>query len=250
MAHIEVNHATLHLPVYNFQARSLRNFALSIGSGGKLKHEARSYAVVEAISDLSLTVSDGDRVALIGRNGAGKSTLLRLLAGLYHPTSGSVTRDGKVSTLFDVSLGMDSDATGFENIYLGCYSRGLSKPQIDGLIDSICDFAELGEYIWLPMRIYSAGMSARLAFAIATALAPEILLIDEVFGAGDAGFVKKAQQRMQDLLSQSRVVVFASHSDELVRSICNKGLVLDRGEKQFFGPVEEALQAYHQLVNA
>lgn len=250
MAFIRVDGVTLHLPIYNFQSRSLRNVLLSVGTGGNIRREAHNYAVVVALDNLSVTIGDGDRLALIGHNGAGKSTLLRLMAGLYHPTNGRVEREGRVSTLFDMGLGMDSDATGYENIYLSGYSRGFTKEEIDELVDPIADFAELGEYINLPMRIYSSGMQARLIFSIATTIEPDILLIDEVFGAGDANFVNKAQQRMQSLLTRSRIVVFASHSAALVQQICNLGLVMDRGHGVFFGPVGEALNRYAALRSA
>jgi ABC-2 type transport system ATP-binding protein len=192
----------------------------------------------------------GNRVALIGRNGSGKSSLLRVMAGIYHPTGGSVRISGKIATLFDLGLGMDPEATGYENIYFVGYARGMDKSEIDCVVDDICEMSGLGEYIWLPTRIYSSGMSARLAFSISTAIIPEILLIDEVFGAGDAAFVKTAEERMNSLLTASRIVVFASHSPELAKRFCNKGLLLDQGEIRFFGEIDEAESAYRALISA
>jgi ABC-2 type transport system ATP-binding protein/lipopolysaccharide transport system ATP-binding protein len=248
MSHIELTDVTLHYPIYNFQARSLRNVVVAASTGGRVKSDARNYAVVEALRNITLSIEEGSRVALIGRNGAGKSTLLRVMAGLYHPTAGTVRSDGRISTLFDLGLGMDPEATGYENIYLAGYARGMSRVEIEEIVEDVCAMSGLGEYVYLPTRIYSSGMSARLAFAISTAVIPEILLIDEVFGAGDATFVQVAQERMERMLSSSRIVVFASHATSLVQQICNKGVLLDRGEVMYYGPIDDALAAYGKLI--
>ena len=246
-AYLALDNVSLNYPVYNFESRSIRNLVMAVGSGGKLRQTSRKFAVVEALRDISVRIEHGDRLALVGLNGSGKSTLLKVMAGLITPSSGTVERRGKVITMFDLGLGMDEDATGYENIFLGGYYRGLSKKEITRYADEIAEFSELGEYLAMPIRIYSMGMRMRLAFSIGTVIVPDILLIDEVMGAGDASFTKKAQARIDQLLSDSKIVVFASHSDGLLSSICNKGLLLHKGQVLAQGELGKVLEEYHRL---
>lgn len=236
----------LRFPIYSAESRSLRNLVAKVGSQSRIGIGRTGRAAVEALRGINLSLRGGDRLALIGRNGSGKTTLLKLLAGIYYPSEGDLHRAGVVTTIFDISLGLDPDATGFENIYLANYLRGLPKVHIERAVDDIVDFCELGEFIHMPVRTYSSGMATRLAFAISTAFVPDILLIDEVFGAGDHNFVEKSKQRMESLLEKARILVFASHDEALVKMFCNKALLMQNGEQLEFGDVEEVLGHYHE----
>jgi len=196
---------------------------------------ARDVVKVRAIDDLSLEINDGDRVGLVGHNGSGKTTLLRVLAGIYKPVAGSIRMEGHVGTLLDPGAGQDPEATGVENIYLRGRILGMTKRQIDALIDDIADFTDLGDFLQLPMKTYSAGMQARLMFAIATSTKNDILLIDEGIGAGDAEFQGKVQERISGLFAKTSIVILASHSEALLNQFCNRrvhmehGRILDQG---------------------
>ncbi len=244
MAHISIRDAYLIYPIFDASAKSLRLIAMSQALGGMLKVEAKSAVMVEALRGISLDIQDGDRVGLIGPNGAGKSTFLRMLGGIYEPSIGSVEVHGKISGLFDLSLGMDYDATGIENIRMIGAMRGLDGPQTDQLVYEVADFAALGQFLGMPIRTYSSGMATRLGFSLATAIDPEILLIDEVIGAGDQDFFKKASRRIEQLMESSRILVMASHSNHSIRTFCNKGLYLKRGRVVAYGPVEDVLKEY------
>ena len=177
-------------------------------------------------------------------NGAGKSTLLRVLAKVYTPAIGQVKIKGRISSLLDLGLGIDGESTGYENIVLSGLLRGMSKKNIEANKKSIAEFSELGEYLAMPVRTYSHGMQLRLAFSIATSFSPEILLLDEVMGVGDASFMEKSKQRMTQLVDESDIVVFSSHSTDLVRKFCKKALWLDKGHVKAFGLVDDVLKAY------
>ena len=204
----------------------------------------RSFGERPALRDVSVRVGEGQTLTLFGANGAGKTTLLRVIAGIYTPMRGRVRRVGKVAPLFDTGFGMDPEATGYENIRLRGLYLGLSKKEIDDRIDEIADFAELGSFLGMPLRTYSAGMQTRLAFAVSTSIDPEILLLDEQIGAGDAAFMVKASRRLEALVARSGILVLASHSDDAVRRFCTKGLLLEPGWVKFAGSAEEALEAY------
>jgi len=199
---------------------------------------------VHALRDVSFSAQHGDRVGLIGPNGAGKSTLLRVLAGIYEPTAGSVRCDGQVVPLFNPALGMEPEATGHQNIRLRGLLLGLRPQEIESRRNEIAAFTELGNYLDMPVRTYSSGMSLRLAFAISTCFVPEILLLDEWIGVGDAHFVEKAEQRMQEVVGQSSIVVIASHSNDLIRRLCNKALYIEAGRVKAEGSVDDVLAAY------
>jgi ABC-type polysaccharide/polyol phosphate transport system ATPase subunit len=192
-----------------------------------------------ALRNLNLHIRQGERVGIVGSNGSGKSTLLRVLGGIYPPTAGSLVADGTVSSLFNLNLGVQADATGRENIVIRGLLKGLRRQQINARMQDIIEFAELEDVIDLPLRTYSAGMRMRLLFAIATSFSPEILLLDEWIGAGDSNFQKKAAERMNTLVSQAGITVIASHSRGLLRKVCDLGLWLDAGRVRAFGPIEE-----------
>lgn len=230
MARISISDLTIQFAVYGTRARSLKNRIIAQATGGKLMPGAGDVVVVHAIDRLNLEIHDGDRVGLVGRNGSGKSTLLRALSGIYKPTAGAITIEGRVGTLLNPTAGIDMEATGYENIYLRGYLLGMSTREIKSKLDDIAEFSELGDFLTLPMKTYSAGMIARLAFAISTAPDTDILLIDEGIGAGDAEFQKKAEQRIERLFEKTSVVIIASHSEELLARFCNRRIRMERGQ--------------------
>jgi ABC-type polysaccharide/polyol phosphate transport system ATPase subunit len=229
MAHISIKDLSVEFAIFGANARSLKNTVLAQATGGRVMAGARDIVAVRAIDKLNLEIRDGDRIGLVGHNGSGKTTLLRVLAGIYKPVSGSVRIEGRVGTLLDPSAGMDPEATGIENIYLRGYILGMSKREIEAQIPDIADFTDLGDFLQLPMKIYSAGMQARLTFAISTALQHDILLIDEGIGAGDAAFQEKAQQRIEGLFARASIVLLASHSDALIKQFCNRTVQMEHG---------------------
>jgi ABC-2 type transport system ATP-binding protein/lipopolysaccharide transport system ATP-binding protein len=190
---------------------------------------AHDVITVRAIDGLNLEINDGDRVGLVGHNGSGKTTLLRVLAGIYKPNGGAIAIEGQVGALLDSTAGMDPESTGIENIYLRGYMMGMGRREIASKLDDIAEFSELGDFLELPMRTYSTGMSARLAFAVSTAAHNDILLIDEGIGAGDAAFQKKAQQRIENLFDRTPIVILASHSETLISEFCNRRVEMEHG---------------------
>lgn len=205
------------------------------------------YGSAQVLRGVSLEVPDGACVVVVGRNGAGKTTLLRVLAGVYEPTTGRINREGRVSPLFDVALGMNPEATGYENIRIRGLFLGMDRAEIESRIREIADFSELGAELERPMRTYSSGMTLRLAFAISTSVMPEILLMDEWIGVGDANFLAKAQERLEGLVRGSSIMVLASHADDIVRRLCNKAMLLEGGRLLAFGAVDEVLERYHEV---
>jgi ABC-type polysaccharide/polyol phosphate transport system ATPase subunit len=244
MAYIELKGATLDLPIYDVQGRSLKKTVLRMGRRNTIAEGTDGVVVVRAINNVDLRLDKGDRIGLIGRNGAGKSTLLRMMAGIYSPTIGSVVSTGKIVPLLDISLGMDENSTGMQNIRLRGLLLGMSDAEIRAKQQSIAEFSELGDYLDLPLRTYSSGMRVRLAFAVSTAVDAEILLLDEVMGVGDASFMHKAEERLADLHSRAEIVVLAMHSNKEIRKVCNKALWMERGHVRAFGPVEEVVSQY------
>jgi ABC-type polysaccharide/polyol phosphate transport system ATPase subunit len=192
-------------------------------------------------------LNHGDRVGIIGHNGAGKSTMLRVLAGIYQPSQGLIRIDGRVSPLFNTSPGMDIDDTGYENIVTCGLMLGMTRAEIKRKLPEIEAFTELSDYLSLPARTYSSGMHVRLGFAIATAIDPEILLLDEGLGAGDARFAMRAAQRVEALIGRSSIMVLASHSDDLIRQMCNRTILLKRGRVVADGATEDVLDLYTQM---
>ena len=239
MASIQLSNVSLDFPIYSLNARSIKKQLVRVSTGGRVTGQEQNRIIVKALDSISLTFSDGDRVGLVGHNGAGKSTLLRLLAGIYVPTTGSLQVEGNVSALLDVMLGIDHESTGYENILLRGLLYGYSKQQIKAMQGEIAEFTGLGDYLAMPVRTYSSGMLLRLAFSVATSIAPDILVVDEIVGAGDADFMEKAKIRMNELVGRTNILVLASHSDEVIKQFCNKVIKLDAGKVVYYGSLEK-----------
>ncbi|ABK07630.1 ABC transporter ATP-binding protein [Burkholderia cenocepacia] len=248
MAHIELKNVTLDLPIYDVQGRSLKKQVLRMGRRNRIAEGNDGVIVVRALDDLSFRFDRGDRVGLIGHNGAGKSTLLRAMAGIYPPTAGSLSRVGKAVPLLDISLGMDENSTGMQNIRLRGLLLGMTDAEIRKKQNDIAEFSELGDYLDLPIRTYSSGMKMRLAFAVSTAVDAEILLLDEVMGVGDASFMHKAEARLEELHDRAEIVVLAMHSNKEIRKVCNKALWMERGRVRAFGEVDDVVSQYAASV--
>ena len=203
---------------------------------------------IHALKDISVSITSGERVALLGRNGAGKSTFLKMLAGLYPIHNGTRVVNGSIRTMLELSLGFESEASGRENILYRGLMLGVKPSVIKAHVDEIIKFAELDEAIDYPIKTYSAGMLVRLAFAISTTLCGDILLIDEIIGAGDYSFMQKAQRRIVDLVQQAQILVLATHDLGAAKEFCNRGILLERGSILFDGVIEDAIDAYQKLL--
>jgi ABC-type polysaccharide/polyol phosphate transport system ATPase subunit len=247
MASITLDNVTTDFPIYGLQ-KSLRKSLFGRVFGNVDQSDKNKHIVVRALDSISLRLRDGDRLGLIGHNGAGKTTMLRVLAGIYAPTQGRVTIEGKISTLFNTAPGMDYDDTGYENIYTCGRLLGMSKQEIDYKLPDIEQFAELGEYLKLPVRTYSAGMQTRLGFAVATTIDPDILVLDEGLGAGDARFAERAKERVESLVSRTNILILASHSDALIKQMCNRAILLHHGRMVFDGDTDVAIAQYQELL--
>ena len=245
---LQICGVTVDFPVYSADARSLKNNLLRKSTGGRIGRHAGNRLTVRALDDVNLAFGQGDRVGLIGSNGAGKTTLLRVLAGVYQPTLGWVQRRGRVASLFDMSLGLDPDATGYENIMARGLLLGLRPTQVRQRAAEIAEFTELGEYLAMPVHAYSSGMMLRLAFAVSTCIEPEILLMDEWIGVGDAAFVEKAERRLASFVNQAAILVLASHNLPLLARVCTKAVLLDAGRVRALGPIDDVLQKYGQAA--
>lgn len=250
MAFLTLNNVGVHFTLYQGSSRSLKKSVLNATTGGLISHDTQHRTVVHALRDISLDLREGDRLGLVGGNGSGKTTLLRVLAGVYEPTSGTIAIDGRVTPVFDISMGVDMEATGYDNIFIRAAYLGLSKAQMLKRIDDIAAFTELGEYLYLPIRTYSQGMLLRLAFGVSTTMDSDILLLDEWIGVGDAKFVEKANERAKRFIDNSAIMVLATHSDDIIRRLCNKALWLNQGNIMAFGDVGEVLTAYHSFSGA
>jgi len=245
MASIQLNDVSVDFVLYQGSARSLKKTLLRSSASGMLKQDEHHRITVKALSGVSLRLEHGDRVGLIGGNGAGKTTLLRVLAGVYEPTAGRIRVEGRITPLFDIGLGLDLDASGYDNIRMRAAYFGIDDDEIERKMEDIAAFTELGDYLDLPVRTYSAGMTLRLAFAAATAVDSEILLMDEWIAVSDTQFLEKAQHRAESFVDRSSIVVVASHVEAVLKRLCNKLLWLDRGGVMRMGPVDEVLAAYH-----
>jgi ABC-2 type transport system ATP-binding protein/lipopolysaccharide transport system ATP-binding protein len=235
-------------PIYSAASRSFKNAMISATTGGRVGRDRSKHVCVQALDNVSLEIDEGDRVGLIGHNGAGKTTLLRVMAGIYEPQEGVVDIEGKVTPMFDVSLGIDPESSGHENIILRALYMGLSRAEIRKKVDGIAEFTELGDFLKLPVKTYSEGMQARLAFAIATCIEPEILLLDEGIGAGDAAFLAKANLRRARYIESTGILVLASHSEELIHKFCNKVVIMEHGRVLWGGDVDEGFDRYREAT--
>lgn len=243
MIEIKLKNVSLSYPIYGTDARSLKTTMINIATGGRLERDCRRCSV-QALTDITFNLQQGDCLALIGHNGAGKSSLLKVLAKIYEPTVGSISVKGRVNCLFDIMMGMDQELNGYENIKLRGLILGLKQREIQDLIPRVEEFAELGEFMKVPIKTYSSGMKVRLAFGIIVNIFSEILLIDEIVNVGDARFMVKAKEYMKSLVHESDIMVLSSHDTQLIREFCNKAIWLEKGEIKHFGNLEEVLKLY------
>jgi ABC-type polysaccharide/polyol phosphate transport system ATPase subunit len=240
MVEIDLDGVCLDFKVRTFRHLTLKEFLVR----GLFNRATNPLIEVHALQDISLRVSEGERLGIIGHNGAGKSTLLKLLAGIYPPSRGTRTVRGRISSLFDITLGFEPDASGWENMYYRGYLQGETPRTITAKVNQIAEFTELGEFLDMPVRYYSAGMMIRLAFAIATASEPEILIVDEVLSVGDMGFQQKASQRIRSMMAQARLMVIVSHDLASLQNLCTRVAWLDHGRLRQIGPPAETIAAY------
>jgi ABC-type polysaccharide/polyol phosphate transport system ATPase subunit len=258
MAHVRLADVSVSFPIYDSRSRSLKRRAMSVVTRGRVRSDptgristdASHRVCINALNRVNLEIEHGTRLGIIGRNGAGKSTLLHVIAGIYAPEQGKVTVEGKIATLFGGSLGIDPELTGRENLELRGLYLGLSRAKIKERLEDVIDFTELGPFIDMPFRTYSAGMRARLDFAISTSIEAEILLLDEGFGVGDASFIEKANQRLESLAASAGVVVFASHSEPLLRKLCTSVALMDGGQILAVGDFDPVLERYRTTLAA
>lgn len=241
---ILLENVNLHYASVAYKERSLKSLMASLFSK---KINNSNVADIHALKNINVEIKSGERVGLLGHNGAGKSTFLKTVAGLYPVSSGVLKVEGQVRSLFDLSLGFEPDATGRENILYRGLLLGLSPRFMREKADEIVEFAGLGEFIDYPIKTYSAGMQVRLAFAISTTVGGDILLLDEVIGAGDANFMAKAKDRITSLIEQAEILVLATHDFGALRSICNRGLVFHHGDLIFDGSCDEAVTEYKAI---
>lgn len=243
MALIDFDKVCVDFPIFNANNRSLKNTIMQSATGGRVDFGAKE-TIVRSLDNVSFKINPGDRVGLIGHNGAGKSTLLRVLSRVYVPTSGRAVISGSIGSLVDISLGIDPEATGRENILLRGVLMGLKRSEVLSRIDEIIEFSELGNFIDVPVRTYSSGMHLRLAFSVSTIIRPEILVMDEWLSVGDDHFNQKAAKRLEEMVEHSQILVIASHSRPLVEQVCNRVLWFDHGRLIADGDPREISSAY------
>jgi ABC-type polysaccharide/polyol phosphate transport system ATPase subunit len=248
MARINLKNVVVDFPIVNASSQSLQ-LRLFQSLGGKLTSHHKT-VVVRALDGVDLALGDGDRLGIIGHNGSGKTTLLRVLAGVYLPGQGSATIEGSTSSFTDLTLGMDPESTGWENIIFRCAFMGMSFQEAKHRSPAIAEFSGLGEYLNLPTRTYSSGMFLRLAFAISTSVEPEILIMDEMISAGDSEFIEKAERRLREIVDKANILALASHDMRVIQKVCNKVVWLEHGTIKQFGPPERIVQAYESIHGA
>ena len=242
MVSIDIEGAAVDFPIFDAKSRSLKKAVLG-RAGGRIGTESK-VPIIEALRDITVSLRRGDRVALVGDNGAGKSTLLRLMSGIYEPTRGRASVVGKVAPVFDLAVGMDPEISGLDNILIRGLFLGMTRKQMEAKVDDIAAFTELGDYLSMPLRTYSTGMRVRLALGVVTSIDPEILLLDEGIGAVDAAFLEKSKKRLSELVERSGLLVFASHSDEFLRELCDTAIWMEHGQIKQQGELNEVLRAY------
>jgi len=243
MASIRIENVSVDFPLFHGSSRSLKKTVVA-AAAGRLGEDKRQRMVVQALRDVDIELGSGARLGLIGTNGAGKTTLLRAIAGIYEPVAGRIRVEGSLNALLDPQLGMNPELTGRENIMLRGLYNGFSKTQIAVLEDDVQEFAELGEFLDLPVRFYSSGMVVRLGFAMATAIRPQVLLMDEWFLAGDANFIAKARKRLEAIVRGAEILVLSSHISSAVLEWCNRVIWMDHGRVRMDGPAAEVMAAY------
>ena len=241
---IILQNVSVDFPVYNAASRSIKNRVINATAGGIVERQHDGVVVVRSLKNINLEITAGDRVGLIGHNGAGKTTLLRVLSGIYYPTHGSMAIHGDVTSLINISLGIDPESTGRENIFLRSVMMGLTPAQARERMDEIIEFSGLENFIDMPFRTYSSGMQLRLAFSVSTCIRPQILIMDEWLSTGDLDFKDRAEQRLKEVVTSTEILVIASHSMPLLEKNCNRLIWLDHGVIRMDGGFEEVASAY------
>lgn len=249
MASVVSDHVTIHLPIFNLHSYSLKKNLLRVSTGGRLQRTTKAL-IIEALRDVSFEASEGERIGIIGLNGAGKTTLLRAIAGILHPTGGSMRVHGQVVPLLALGLGVYEEATGWENIRHCALQLGMPQDEIDERMEEIGEFTELREHLDLPYFTYSAGMKMRLCFAVATARHAEIMVLDEIISTGDILFAEKCAKRFSEVIERARIVFLATHDLAAVENWCTKALLLDEGRVLDFGPPQAIVSAYRRRAGA
>lgn len=244
MSYIRLKDAEL-----TFKIERVKGFKDILIPGSKKFSEFNTDGTVEAIKKLNLTISEGERVGIIGHNGAGKSTLLKLISGIYPPTTGTVEVEGKISNMFELSTGFEMDSSGWDNMYLRGLMLGESPKSIKERMIEIAEFSELGSFLDMPVKYYSSGMFVRLAFSVSTSIEPEILLLDEVIAAGDAAFIEKATERMYGMVDKCKIMVLVTHSMDSALNMCNRCIWMERGNIMMDGNPDQVVKAYLNHLN-
>lgn len=244
MSRIILENVTLDMPIYNSQGRSLKKTIMGIATGGKIGLTENGKTVVRSLDNISLKIGPKERVGLVGHNGAGKSTLLRVMGRVYTPNSGNAIIEGSIGSLIDISLGIDSEATGIENIFLRGALLGIPREKLEKELENIIEFSELGDFVYMPVRTYSSGMHLRLAFAVSTMINPEILLMDEWLSVGDKNFQNKAEERLTSMVENSDILIIASHSQSLIKKCCTRAVWLEHGKIIMDSDPEEVCKKY------
>jgi ABC-type polysaccharide/polyol phosphate transport system ATPase subunit len=245
MTSIELNNLSLVFRVRQNRGISFKDFVVH----RMFRQSVNPFVEVRALSNINLTVRTGDRLGIVGHNGAGKSTMLKMLAGIYPPTTGERRVQGEISSLFDLNLGFEPEASGWENIAYRGYLQGETPKTLKAKLPGIAEFSELGDFLNSPVRHYSSGMLVRLAFSVATAIDPEILLVDEVLSAGDMAFQKKCRQRMEEMIERAHLIVMVSHDLEALARFCNRAIWLDHGQIRMEGATDDVIAAYSAAMN-
>jgi lipopolysaccharide transport system ATP-binding protein len=230
VGYVRATDLTVEFPIYGASSRSLKKSFIRAATGGVLATDAGDRVVVRALDGVSLEIREGERLGIVGHNGSGKTTLLRVLAGAYEPVGGVLEVRGRVASMLSITLGMEQEATGLENVYIRGAILGLRRHEIDALVPEIAAFAELGDYLDIPLRTYSSGMAMRLAFAISTCISADIILMDEWLSVGDREFSVKAQQRLRQMVDSAKILVLASHDPALLEANCSRIIRLDHGK--------------------
>lgn len=243
---VRLENICLDYHLYHDKTNSLKEFFVTRLGGKKYVNTRKEK--LRALNGINLNIAHGDRLGIVGLNGAGKSTLLKVISGIFKPSSGKLDISGTIQPLIEVGAGFDLEFTGRENIYLNGYMLGFTKKELKAVEDQIIKFTELEEFIDVPIKYYSTGMSVRLAFTIATMVNPEILVFDEMLAAGDAAFIDKAKRRLDTLMDSAKIMIIVSHDLDFIKNVCNRLVILDRGVQVFDGSVTDGLNMYHELV--
>ncbi len=244
MTFVDLHNVGVAIPIFNSQNRSLKKTMMGMATGGRIGTDVKGKTFVQTLEGVTFHVGANERVGLVGHNGAGKSTLLRVLGKVYYPTTGTAKIKGKIGSLIDISLGIDTEATGIENIYLRAALLGIDKNYVTQELNNIIEFSELGDFVHMPVRTYSSGMHMRLAFAVSTMIQPDILLMDEWLSVGDESFQAKAEKRLTSLIEKSNILFIASHSRRLIEKCCTRAIWLEHGKIKMDDKPEKVCASY------